>query len=317
MTVAIAAVCKMQGGTAVIAAEDHMITAGDVEFEQPQPKMWRQGPHAVALMYGDAAAQAEIANASELEVIQRHIVDVSEIAKVLYRSLRSYVRRLAESDVLGPLGLTTDSFLNHQSFGSQIYSEIIRQLQDYYRKSGLHYGFGGAILIGADGIGTQGHVYKIEYAQRVWVDRIGFAAAGAGQWHAESQFMFSRYTTEWDFPEALSLLYTAKKRAEVAPGVGAETDIVVITTNPRNVIHFDMTSPLVAKLEEIYQAGKQRHDEATAWQHQEVRKYIEPFLSQNPIPSAPAGGAPGASPTPAAAEPSTSKKPKPENSSGG
>ncbi len=301
VTVAIAAICKMQGGAAVIAAEDHMITAGDVEFEQPQPKMWMQGPHAVALMYGDAAAQAEIASRSAIEVTQNHISDVGEIAEVYYSNLMNYVRRLAEADILSPLGLTGESFFNRQaSLGAEISAQIITQLQEYYLRSGLYRSFGGVILIGADGNGTLGHIYKIEYGRRVMVDRIGFAAAGAGQWHAESQFMFSRYTAEWDFPEALSLLFTAKKRAEVAPGVGGETDIVVVTTNPRNVIHLNMDSPWVIKLNEIYNGGKQRHDEATAWQHQEVRRYVEPLLSQNPTPPTPSTSAPAMPP----AEPS-------------
>jgi len=283
VTVAIAAICKMQGGPAIIAAEDHMITAGDVEFEQPQPKMWMQGPHALALMYGDAAAQAEIAARSALEVVQNHVIDVGEIAEVYQSNLMGYVRSLAEAEILAPLNLTSESFFNRQTLlGPELSAQIISQLQEYYIRSGLWRTFGGAILIGADengGVGA-GHIYKIEYGRSVKLDRIGFAAAGAGQWHAESQFMFSRYTTEWDFPEALSLLITAKKRAEVAPGVGTETDIVLITTNPRSVSHFTMDSPLVARLGEIYNDGKRRHDEAITWQHQEVRSFIGPLLNQ-------------------------------------
>jgi hypothetical protein len=133
VTVAIAAICKMQGGPAVIAAEDHMITAGDVEFEQPQPKMWMQGPHAVALMYGDAAAQAEIASSSALEVVQRHITDVGEIARVYYSNLMNYVRRLAQADILEPLNLDTDSFFDMQeSLGTELSVQIINQLQQYH-----------------------------------------------------------------------------------------------------------------------------------------------------------------------------------------
>ena len=96
------------------------------------------------------------------------------------------------------------------------------------------------------------------------LDGVGFVAAGSGQWHAESQFMFSRYTREWDLPEALSLVYAAKKRAEVAPGVGKlETDLVVIFSHPPNTLHFNAGSPLVKELEEIYSKGREKRDEAT------------------------------------------------------
>ncbi len=261
-----------------------MITAGDVEFEQPQPKMWRQGPHAVAMMYGDAAAQAEIARQSEANILHKGLRDLSAIAESYLQSLMQYVRRLAEAEVLTPLNLTNDSFFVHQaSLSPEIAAQIINQLQEYYIRSGLYRRFGGALLIGADTQG--GHIFKIEYGARVLVDRIGFAAAGAGQWHAESQFMFSRYTADWDFPEALSLVYSAKKRAEVAPGVGAETDIVLIATNPPNVSHFPTGAPLVLKLEEIYQSARQRHDDATSLQHKEVRNFVELLLKQNPTPA--------------------------------
>lgn len=38
-----------------------MITAGDIQFEQPQPKMWTLHGQAVAMFYGPSAAQAAIA----------------------------------------------------------------------------------------------------------------------------------------------------------------------------------------------------------------------------------------------------------------
>jgi hypothetical protein len=320
VTVAIAAICKMQGGPAVIAAEDHMITAGDIEFEQPQPKMWRQGPHALALMYGDAAAQAEIAERCEQEVLLRKITSVAEIASEYHSQMRNYVQRSAEAEILAPLNLTTQSFIAQQaSLGQSITADLIKQMQDYFYNSGLHRGFGGAILIGADQKAGLGHIHKIEYDRNVLMDRIGFVAAGMGQWHAESQFMFSCYVTEWDLPEALSLLYSAKKRSEVSPGVGPETDIVIVTTNPPNVIHFNTASDLVVELEKIYQTGKKRHDEAAALQHKEVRSYIDPLLQQTQTVPPPAGGTAGtsspatltaATPASPASVPETSKQEK-------
>jgi hypothetical protein len=57
---------------------------------------------------------------------------------------------------------------------------------------------------------------------------IGFAAIGDGGRHAASQFMFARYSPHWSLSRALYLLYASKKHAEVAPGVGEDTDMFFI-----------------------------------------------------------------------------------------
>ena len=112
VTVAIAAMCKSDGWQAIIAAEDHMITAGDVEFEQPQPKIWKQGPYAIAMLYGDTAAQAEVSLATESEIMSQGITDIGEIASRYSDNLMAYVQRSAEASVLNPLQLTTHKFLS-------------------------------------------------------------------------------------------------------------------------------------------------------------------------------------------------------------
>ena len=49
MTVAIGALSGFPNDVLAIGAADHMITVGDIEFEQPQPKMWKLGNRAVAI----------------------------------------------------------------------------------------------------------------------------------------------------------------------------------------------------------------------------------------------------------------------------
>lgn len=287
MTVAIAAMCKSDGWQAIVAAEDHMITAGDVEFEQPQPKIWKQGPYAIAMLYGDTAAQAQVSLATESEVMSEGITDIGEIASRYSDNLMAYVQRSAEAAVLNPLQLTTQKFLSEsKAMHPDLVSRLTQQLQDHYINSGMYRTLGGAIITGADTRGC--HLYRVEHGgMPTQLDGVGFVAAGSGQWHAESQFMFSRYTREWDLPEALSLVYAAKKRAEVAPGVGKlETDLVVIFSHPPNTVHFTSDSPLVKELENIYSKGREKRDEATDWQHHEVRKFVENIAKPQTAPAA-------------------------------
>ena len=76
------------------------------------------------------------------------------------------------------------------------------------------------------------HVISIYKSQSgdgvVNCDSVGFAAVGIGARHAESQFMLAGHSRYSPMPETLLLTYLAKKRSEVAPGVGEGTDMFTI-----------------------------------------------------------------------------------------
>ena len=57
MTVCVAAIC---GDSSIVGASDRMITAGDVEFEPPQTKLWNVSSSIAVMIAGDASLQMEI-----------------------------------------------------------------------------------------------------------------------------------------------------------------------------------------------------------------------------------------------------------------
>src|SRR3989442_8365671 len=83
-----------------------------------------------------------------------------------------------------------------------------------------------AIICGVDLEGT--HIMVVRGSHIEDRDAVGFAAIGIGDWHANSQFMFEKHTYFRSFTETLLLTYTAKRRAEVAPGVGLATDMFTV-----------------------------------------------------------------------------------------
>lgn len=60
---------------------------------------------------------------------------------------------------------------------------------------------------------------------------MGFAAIGIGAWHAKSGLMQAGYHNSLAFAPALAAAFAAKRSAQVAPGVGVNTDIHIITKN--------------------------------------------------------------------------------------
>ena len=83
-----------------------------------------------------------------------------------------------------------------------------------------------ALIVGKDLDGA--HIFVVRDGQLSCEDAVGFAAIGMGSWHAESHLVSSGYAKTKPFPEMLYLAYAAKRRAEVAPGIGKETDIFTV-----------------------------------------------------------------------------------------
>jgi hypothetical protein len=84
----------------------------------------------------------------------------------------------------------------------------------------------------------------------------------------------------WGFADAMSLVYAAKKRAEVAPGVGTETDLVIVTTRPPNIIHAYGDSDIVQGLERVYQEHKKKLDDDFASQHRAVDTFLKDLFAK-------------------------------------
>jgi len=92
----------------------------------------------------------------------------------------------------------------------------------------IKFNFQGAstIISGIDADGP--HIYTVTNEEVVCNDNIGFSVIGSGYWHSASHFMFSGHTKLSPGPRVLLTAHQAKRKAEVAPGVGRETDMFLI-----------------------------------------------------------------------------------------
>jgi hypothetical protein len=268
----------------IIGASDRMLTAGDIEFEPDQAKIWVFSPSIAALIAGDMSIQAEIFKRVEKEVKKWILNDPSDWVKVRsvaelycaqYRELR---RERAEAEILYPLGLTLPTFLDQQAnmHPDQV-ENIAEKLTEYDFPTLLE-----TIFIGKDHDGPTGdHDQKLVYCQLYTTEKdrlsclttVGFAAIGIGKIHAESQFMFSGHWPLKSFHETLLLTYAAKKRAEVAPGVGKATDMFVI--GPDVGHSTQIKDKHIAQLEKIYQKSRRGALRSTEAALKETQKFVE------------------------------------------
>lgn len=244
------------------------------------------------MVAGDLALQTEIMY-DLMAIIHERITSepqnwwrVRDVAD-LYVNLYSRARRKAASNqVLSPLGLDSDTFISRQK---EMSPELVRQLATELINFDLS--SSGAIFAGIDASGP--HLYVAEDGNVTCRDVVGFAAIGAGDWHARSTFMFARYTRATDIPRALFLTFSAKKRAEIAPGVGPETDMLWI--GPQLGSHIAVRTEIVDDLNRIYQRNMRRNRTAVARTEEEVKAYVEKIIttsaaSEKQDPSAPLDG---------------------------
>src|SRR5262249_20809663 len=107
-------------------------------------------------------------------------------------------------------------FAHQRDLAEDVASRVMRALAD--QSAGVE-----TIVAGVDEQG--GHIFLIaDPGQVTCYDGIGFAAIGNGSRHAASHLLQLGYTPRVPFPRAAILVHVAKKRAEVAPGVGPTTD---------------------------------------------------------------------------------------------
>ena len=266
MTVCVAAISHPM----VFGASDRMITTGDIQFEPEQAKIWQLTTSIAAMVAGDIAIQSEVAHlvrariASQIEA-KPPALKVSDVANMwadAYIKIRS---RQAERLILAPLGLNHDTFIaRNQELAPGLANKVAQELLEF-RIAGVD-----TIIAGLDTDGP--HIYVVSDDDVQCRDKIGFAAIGIGFWHAESLFMFNGHTPNRELPETLLRVYSAKKRAQVAPGVGSDTDMFMI--GPKIGTYIPFATDPVDRLEQIYQSAEKGHNEV----NQEANKAVNNFI---------------------------------------
>jgi len=121
------------------------------------------------------------------------------------------------------------------------------------------------------------HIYLADGPEITCQDRVGFAAIGIGASHSESQFMYVGHTVEKPLIDTLLTTYIAKRRAEIAPGVGKETDMFAI--GPGLGTYFKIGDHVVEGLVNIGKRYDEKAAEARAAATAEMYRFNEELMA--------------------------------------
>lgn len=258
MTVCIAAVCA--DGRKIVVSADRMFTAGapvNVEFETSEKKIETLAPACVALLSGNSSYASEIIQKAMQSLSGAQTPDVEHVAELVrgaYAAVRAIkVREQVVIPTLGPdftrceqLGSTLPQYLAPQP---NLYNQLVMMMSNFNLGSDI-------IVAGIDSDGARIAIVT-HPGTTIWLDKLGFAAIGSGGIHANTRLSLASQAKSAGLTETVYRVYEAKKAAEAAPDVGGKTDLVVVSEQAIK----DSSEPLLAKLDEIFNASGGRKPE--------------------------------------------------------
>jgi hypothetical protein len=298
-----------------------MVTGGygDITFEPPASKILNLTNSIAVLTAGDQSLQLQVFQMASIEIGKliaaepAKWIDISRAANIYSKCFYKLRKKLIENQVLLPLGLNYDTFITQQKvmdkdFINLVISKINRFINDLESIA--------TIITGIDDTGP--HIYVVENGEVSCHDKLGFASIGIGSYHANSHFMFAKYSREEKESKALLTIHQAKKKSEVSPGVGKDTDMCLI--GPQKGTFTLITKPpfptdIVKDLDDFYKKYKEKIEKMDKQTEKDIADYINKQVASpkpqemSPSPSV----SPSASPSPSESpSPSPSPAPPPE-----
>lgn len=270
MTVCIAAVCNL----GIVGISDRMVTTGDIEFEHPASKIIQLTPNIIAMIAGNDSFQIEILQQlyKFIHLDKTQSFNVKDTVDLYIACKENIENKKIEQNILRPLGLS------YEKLSDNYLSLVKHDIHNYQR---FDIPATSVIIAGIDSEGD--HIYTINkhYGDHInqisCHDRIGFAAIGIGARHASSQLMLSNYNPICNFSESLLFVHNAKKRSEVAPGVGNNTDMILVQDS--GCITIDQK--IIFDLDKIYKEVIKKESNIQLLAKKKVDSYINNILGKN------------------------------------
>lgn len=225
MTQIIGAICGR--GSTGIAVSDRMVSTMVHAYEPPMMKVKQVGSRAVVLVAGNPLVIEEVIapvfDAVDSEESAGRNVPASEIGAKLSWSYSCARTRRIEEDVLARHAGVQNMLEWHEK-----QSNLDGGLVTWVNSLISQYRLGmSLVLVGISD--HRAHVYAVSDDSRLdCYDAIGYQCDGIGSMHAHTTLARHGYHPGMDLRDAIYAVFEAKKSAEMAPGVGTATDILIL-----------------------------------------------------------------------------------------
>jgi hypothetical protein len=238
MTQLIAAACDNRNG--LILVSDRMIGTADYSlYFEHEPKIDMINP-VVAVLTAGTMHEPEIIEDAKLEIAgQQSVRQITDLISKHYREVR---RTRIENGILEKYGIRTfDEFHNKQQI---LHDEVIKEIQEKLSSFEMDLD----ILI--SGVDQRPHIYLIsDPGLPQSYDEVGYCCTGSGENHADPVFAFYSYSPSLSAEYIIQIAYIAKRKAEMAGGVGKKTDLWILNNEGCSKV----SETTVANLDNIYE----------------------------------------------------------------
>ncbi len=232
MTVCVGVICD--GGKGAVLAADEMVTFGAPMSLQTEPpafsKIHLLTNESVYLFSGTVPDGEQIfvnSKAKTAAAGKQPVLQIAETVKISYMELK---HKRIEETIIQPL-LGTDFAGFRQLVGQSSGSQILQQVLGLNSQHNLQIDI---LISGFDDTGH--HLFIVTHPGILQpADMLGFTAIGSGNLHAMISLSLAGQTKVTPFAETVLNIYKAKKAAEVAPGVGRRTDMVILRNDKINI----------------------------------------------------------------------------------
>ncbi|MFA4877140.1 MAG: hypothetical protein WC586_06970 [Methanoregula sp.] len=217
MTICIAAIGKEGKDEVIVAATDHMITMGNLgQFEHTISKYKELNKNTIAMLSGIPLLF------DDLIQMPGNNLTYFEIKAQIKKNFKSKRNEIFQDHVLDLYGMTWERFVDavEKPFPNPLIEEIMKQNNKFKLKSSV-------LLAGFDG----DKAIISEISERTYADfrDMNSHAIGSGSIQAVNTLMFQKHDKSDTLNTTIYDVYKAKRNAEVAQGVGKETELIVLT----------------------------------------------------------------------------------------
>jgi 20S proteasome alpha/beta subunit len=243
MTVCIAGLANNDRG--VILASDKMISKQmpPIEYEHEIDKIVQVFPNFYVLIAGTVNNAVDI-----VEKAKSSIKEADPYYKKFDKfkeAYTSYRKGKIEDVILGTQGFS--SIIDFQQRQNSLNKEVVMNIQNLIANANLQ-----TLMIL---VALENHKCYVKVLNHPGdlINPLEYAVIGSGDLHATQSLISARYKKSEDVDTATYLVFEAKKRAEVAPGVGVMTDMIVLYYDDKEeLIYKKLTDEELSKLDEVY-----------------------------------------------------------------
>jgi len=217
MTICIAAIGQNENNEVIVFATDHMVTIGDLgQFEHSILK-WREiAPKTIAMLAGNPIFFDDVTKLSNSSL------PFSEITTEVHKNFKQKRKDIIKNEIFDIYEID-DAYIR-EVLANTIQNQHIAKILDQVSQYSLHTQI---LLIGFEN--NEAQISVVDESNVANFRVIHFNAIGSGMIQAVNTMMFQKHGKDDDVLTTLYDVYKAKRNAEVAQGVGKDTELLILS----------------------------------------------------------------------------------------